>query len=196
MTPCERIPFGEIDTKGENAAFLAIYTDNISPWKYFNSDISHIECPALIMIDRWDGRSGFPGGTREGDEPLLKTLKREIKEEIGININKGKVHPIVSHKGKITTHLYGMRVIEAEFFHIYYHILNNFSRSIMLHTYEEQYETHFMSEITGIKIVPIVEHQGKGINKFLENSFAGSGKQDLLVMIDEIFAINCPDCKL
>lgn len=182
----KRIAFGKINPDKKNAVFLAIYVKEISPWKYFKDEISHMKCPAVIMIDRWDGRMGFPGGTMEVEEPILDALKREIKEEIGINVKRDKVHPIASHEWKICTHFYGLEVNELEFLHIYYHILNNFSRSILLHAYEEGDESRFMSETTGIKIVPIMEHAGKGINKFLENSFAGATKQDFEIFIDEI----------
>jgi U8 snoRNA-decapping enzyme len=91
---------------------------------------------------------------------------------------------------KLCTHFYGLEVNELEFLHIYYHILNNFSRSILLHAYEEKDESRFMSETTGIKIVPIIEHKGKGINKFLESSFAGATKQDLEIFIEEILGVH------
>ena len=192
----KRIPFGQINPDKTNAVFLAIYVDEIAPWKYFKDQIKHIKCPALIMIDRWDGRMGFPGGTVESGEPLLEALVREIKEEIGIRVKPDKVHGIASHEWKIVTHLYGLKVTEIEFLHIYYHILNNFSRSILLHAYEEGDESHFMSEITGIKIVPIVEHEGKGINKFIENNFAGSADRDLHIVLDELFGIQiAPDAE-
>lgn len=182
----QRIPFGKINEEKKNAVFLAIYVKEISPWKYFKDEISHKQCPAVIMVDRWDGRMGFPGGGMEKDEPILDALKREIDEEIGIKVRKEKVHPISSHEWKICTHFYGLEVNELEFLHIYYHILSNFSRSILLHAYEEGDESRFMSETTGIKIVPIIEHEGKGINKFLENSFAGATKQDLEIFLKEI----------
>jgi len=182
-----RIEFGKVSTEKDNAVFLAIYTDEISPWKYFMDDMQQTVCPAVIMIDRWDGRMGFPGGTLEKDEPLLDALVREIKEEIGIRVKKDKVKGVVSQENyKIATHLFALHVNELEFLHIYYHILNNFSRSILNHAYESADKSHFMSEITGIKIVPIVEHNGKGINKFLENSFAGGGKLDMEVFIKEV----------
>ncbi|MDP3291904.1 MAG: hypothetical protein Q8M43_07735, partial [Sulfuricurvum sp.] len=114
---------------------------------------------------------------------------RETKEEIGITIKPSKVHPIASHETRIVTHLYGLKVLEAEFLHIYYHILSNFSRSILLHAYEEGDNSHFMSEITGIKIVPLLQHENKGINRFVENSFAGSSKEDLNVLLREVFGI-------
>jgi U8 snoRNA-decapping enzyme len=185
----QRVEFGDLYRDKKNAVFLAIYVKEISPWKYFKDDIKSMRCPALIMIDRWDGRMGFPGGTVNEGESLLDALVREVKEEIGITVKPEKVHPIAAHEWKIATHLYGLEVLEIEFLHIYYHILNNFSRSILLHAYEEGDESHFMSEITGIKIIPLVQHAGKGINYFLENSFAGSAKNELLVMLDELFNI-------
>ena len=190
MQEIKRIPFGKISQTKKNAVFLVIYVKEIAPWKYFKDDIKHIKCPAMIMIDRWDGRMGFPGGGMKKDEDILDALKREIKEEIGISIKKDKVHPIASHEFKIVTHFYGLEVNELEFLHIYYHILNNFSRSILLHAYEEGDESRFMSETTGIKIVPIIEHGKKGINKFLENSFAGATKEDLLVFLNETIEYN------
>jgi U8 snoRNA-decapping enzyme len=154
--------------------------------------MQHLKCPALIMIDRWDGRMGFPGGTVDENETLIEALVREVKEEIGITIKSSQVRPIVTHENRIVTHLYGLKVLEAEFLHIYYHILNNFSRSILLHAYEEGDESHFMSEITGIKIVPLLQHENKGIGRFLENSFAGATREDLEVLLSEIFHIPLP----
>lgn len=186
----KRITFGELSQTKKNAVFLAIYTNEISPWKYFMDEMKHTICPAVIMIDRWDGRMGFPGGTLEEGEPLLDALVREIKEEVGIRVKPDKVTEVVSFESeKIVTHLYALCVHEVEFLHIYYHILNNFARSILKHAYEEDDESHFMSEITGIKIVPIIKHHNKGINKFLENSFAGSSKEDLLVFLEEILQL-------
>lgn len=192
----ERVEFGDVYRDKKNAVFLAIYVREISPWKYFNDDIKSMRCPAIIMIDRWDGRMGFPGGTVDEGESLLEALVREVKEEIGITVKPDKVHPIATHEWKIATHLYGLEVLEIEFLHIYYHILNNFSRSILLHAYEEGDKSHFMSEITGIKIIPLVQHAGKGINYFLENSFAGSAKNELLIMLDELFNIKLEPKKL
>lgn len=185
-----RVPFAQQNPDKKDAVFLAIYVDAISPWRYFKDDMQHLKCPALIMIDRWDGRMGFPGGTVNAGESLLDALVREIKEEIGITIKPDKVHPIATHENRIVTHLYGLKVLEAEFLHIYYHILNNFSRSILLHAYEEGDESHFMSEITGIKIVPLIQHENKGIKRFVENAFAGATREDLDVLLKEIFHID------
>ena len=189
MSDMKRVEFGSYCKDKKNAVFLVIYVNEISPWKYFKDDIKSMRCPAIIMIDRWDGRMGFPGGTVDEGENLINALVREVKEEIGITVKPDKVRPIASHEFKITTHLYGLEVQEAEFLHIYYHILNNFARSILLHAYEEGDESHFMSEITGIKIIPLVQHAGKGINHFLNNSFAGSAKEELLILLDEVFNI-------
>jgi 8-oxo-dGTP pyrophosphatase MutT (NUDIX family) len=186
----ERISFAQQTAGKTDAVFLAIYVEEISPWKYFKDEIQKVQCPAVIMIDRWDGRMGFPGGTRNKDESIVQALIREIKEEIGITVKPDKIHPIASHSSKITTHFYGLKVLEIEFLHIYYHILNNFSRSILLHAYEEGDESHFMSEITGIKIVPLIQHAGKGINHFIGNHFAGSSREDLLILMEEFLGMD------
>ena len=182
----KRIPFGTRSDRKKEAVFLAIYVERIKPYKYFKDDIRHIECPAIIMIDRWDGRMGFPGGTVDPGESLETALVREIKEEIGITVRPEKLEAIAAFEGRRLTHLFGLAVLEIEFLHIYYHILNNFGRSVLLHAYEEGDESRFMSEITGIKIVPVFEHEGKGINLFLRNHFAGNAKEDLLALIDKL----------
>jgi len=190
MEPIKRrIPFGERHPQKQHGVFLAIYSRQISPWKYFNDDIDASHCPGVIMIDRWDGRMGFPGGTADEGESLLEALEREIKEEIGIQVCIPKVHEIASHEWKIGTHFYGMEVSEMEFMHIYYHILNNFARSILLHTYQEGDKSRFLSETTGIKIVPIVSHNGKGIDHFMSNAFAGSAREDLIVLLEEVLGV-------
>ena len=186
-----RVEFGTLSQDKKNGVFICIYTNAISPWKYFMDEMSETSCPAIIMIDRWDGRIGFPGGTLEEGELLEDALKREVFEEIGIRVKPEKCIGICSlETPKIRTHLYGLNVSEIEFLHIYYHILNNFGRSILKHSYEENDESHFMSEITGIKIVPIIRHNNKGINKFIQNSFAGASKEDFLIFLDEVLKID------
>ena len=186
-----RIDFGLKAKDKHNGVFVCIFTRAISPWKYFMDEMKHTSCPAMIMIDRWDGRMGFPGGSVDKEEALEDALIREVYEEIGIKVKPQKTIPICSQDSeKIRTHLYGLEVSEVEFLHIYYHILNNFSRSILKHSYEESDESHFMSEITGIKIVPIIRHNDKGINKFLQNGFAGGSKKDIEIFLDEVLEIS------
>lgn len=92
--------------------------------------------------------------------------------------------------GRSPRNFFGLEVNEMEFMHIYYHILSNFSRSILLHAYEEGDESRFLSEITGIKIVPIVRHNDKGINKFIQNQFAGNAKEDMKIFLEEILGLD------
>lgn len=60
----------------------------------------------------------------------------------------------------------------------------------MMHSYDEGYDdSHFLSEITGIKIVPILNQQGKGIDQFLKNNFAGCAKEDFELFLYEFLKL-------
>lgn len=98
-----KVEFGKRVKNKKDTVFLIIYVDQISPRKYFK-DQTDLKCPAVIMCDRWDGRIGFPGGGVEEGESLTQALKREIKEEIGINIKENKLIPLVSFEWKIISH--------------------------------------------------------------------------------------------
>ncbi len=37
--------------------------------------------------DPWSGQVGFPGGRWKGDEDLMATVKREVKEEVGLELD-------------------------------------------------------------------------------------------------------------
>ena len=94
----KRTVFGKQTPGKKDAVFLAIYVEEIAPWKYFKDQILDVKCPAVIMIDRWDGRMGFPGGTLNENEPIKEALVREIKEEVGITVKPEKLRQIASNQ--------------------------------------------------------------------------------------------------
>lgn len=52
----------------------------------------------VLMVDRWDGRVGFPGGlVGEGEAPL-DALLRELAEEVGEGLRLPGMAPLVAHE--------------------------------------------------------------------------------------------------
>lgn len=46
--------------------------------------------PMVLMINRWDGKIGFPGGKVDSGESVKEALFREIYEEIGLKVTDAK----------------------------------------------------------------------------------------------------------
>lgn len=62
-----------------------------------------------LLADLWE----FPGGKRKGNESLIQVLHREIREELGIDINKEKYLTKVHHsytQFQVTLHAYECRL--------------------------------------------------------------------------------------
>lgn len=170
----------------KKAAFLAIYSNSVSFAKYFRGDITEGDCPCVIMIDRWDGKNGFPGGGANKNETILQALQRETYEELGINIDTNDVILTNVNVTKIKTYFYTLELSEENFMKVYFHILNNFSKSILSHAKNNITNTRFLTEITGIKIVPIINYKNKGIDIFMQNQFSGCAKDDLQKLIEKL----------
>jgi len=58
----------------------------------------------------------FPGGKRKGDEPLERTVRREIREETGVAVNVGRLLCTVEHAYshfRITLHAFECRFVSG-----------------------------------------------------------------------------------
>lgn len=78
-----------------NAAFLAIHAAARPYENYEEAPQLRGACvPMAVMMHRWDGRIGFPGGyAEEGEEPL-QTALREAFEEIQFSPAEGELSRI------------------------------------------------------------------------------------------------------
>lgn len=75
-------------TCGKTAVFAAITTKSKLYRNYeHNKELADIDIDSVIMMMRWDGTIGFVGGGVDENETEQEALVREIKEEIGYDID-------------------------------------------------------------------------------------------------------------
>lgn len=83
-------------------AFLVIYSDSTEQNLSFVNSVSKkdrgVNVPLMLMLMRWDGKIGFPGGKIELGEDSADGLAREVKEEIGFDCDKSKMKLVSNFK--------------------------------------------------------------------------------------------------
>jgi U8 snoRNA-decapping enzyme len=133
--------------------------------------------PVVMMIDRWDGFVGFPGGKVEAsDESLIKALRREVFEEIGLSIGQDyaekNLEPLATFKlGGAFIHSYALHMPYEEM------------KRVAANAFNSQ---HFGGEITGIKLTHITDYgNSQGFPQFLQNNFIATAKAELLTLVSK-----------
>lgn len=165
------IPF---DTKlyKRQATFVIFYCKSTQPWKDYPADNSgrhNLRFPVCLMINRSDGSLGFIGGMVEEGETLEQAARREVKEEIGHDVQVG-LEGLVAHDiGAITTHAFIAEVSYKE-----------------LRKIQEEATTadHFGSEITGVFLPHLVDYEkkigkGGGLANLLQSVMAPSVREEM-----------------
>jgi len=97
-----------------DAVFAAIVWTNFLPYEdYEDVKLRDQQHNLVLLVNRWDGRIGFPGGKVEEGESHLQALERELLEEVGFDValNQGlepeALHWLCSHElEKVVVHLY------------------------------------------------------------------------------------------
>jgi len=106
------IPCGTPIPNKRNGAFIAI---TASCQLYLNyEDPSMTEeyrsrwFPVVLMVNRWDGKLGFPGGFVDDGETIIEATVRELIEETKISLRKDDViTPLCAHETPwIAVHLH------------------------------------------------------------------------------------------
>ena len=86
--------------KAYSTAFLALHTRHPVYAHYEEGTLvdhnKHI--PLLLMIMRWDGYLGFPGGKVEDGESPLQAALREAYEEVGASFSEEELSRITFHE--------------------------------------------------------------------------------------------------
>lgn len=117
-SPLLEVPINYVSTKKATAfvaltAWSKLYADYNDP--NMTKEYKQAKYPLVLMVHRWDGRIGFPGGFSEPGETPEQTAIREFKEEIGElvdnHIEAGYItdpmQHLVSHEApKIIEHLF------------------------------------------------------------------------------------------
>lgn len=175
----KKISFGTADSDVKNAAFIALYARDYQPWintLSLSEEQRQTKVPAILLLNRWDGRVGFAGGEVDGDETLAQAAIREAKEEINLVLNECDIEPICSHefaigKGKsLRTHLFSKECSAYELFEIQKETLVN--------------GDDYGSEIMGSNMILVGDFgRGKGFPTFISSPMATSVREELIELI-------------
>jgi len=124
--------------------------------------------PTVLMINRWDGKIGFPGGHIEPGETHLEALTRELKEEINYDLRSDVRFLSTIEAPNTIIHFYVLEVPEFQDL-----------KGVIRNALEAQ---HFGAEVTGIFLQHLKTYDGeKGLATLLESgNLVFTVKEELL----------------
>lgn len=93
------LPFGT-PVEGKNEGCFLVLTARAKVYETYEHvpqetrDTPH---RVVLMVARWDGCLGFPGGKREKGETLIEALRREALEEVNFDLGDLEPVPMCTH---------------------------------------------------------------------------------------------------
>lgn len=162
----------------KQAVFVALVCEK-QIWKKYeciSEEAKQTVVPVVLMLHRWDGVKGFPGGEVESYESLKEAALRECMEEIGLSLNEQEQKSMTlvsSHQAsKIVTHLFVISLPEERF---------DFAIK------ESVNAQHYGSEVAGVLQVPFMNYPHKAsFDNFIKNNFATSVKEEISDLINTL----------
>ncbi len=152
--------------------FAAIYSDPGTPGPHINVPRTQRgQVPLVVMLLRWDGFIGFPGGRVEPGEDLLTALRRELFEEIACEkeYRNATLEPLCSlatDAGDRHIHCYEYK-LECD-------------KCIQRVIHRAPLARGFLKEVQGAFAVQVAHFEsGGGIMDFLQNKFRATAKMEL-----------------
>lgn len=166
-----QLPTGTLGEK--NMAFASFYTqgDPAANGEPLPKEKRGIGVPLVLMIMRWDGYIGFPGGMVEEGEDLVTGLRRELAEEINYIVPPSQLIPLCTHQAGNTgvhTHNFSCEVTRDEMFQILWNAPT---------------AKHFLTEVQGCFAVQIANFgDDRGFVAFRKHQFRATAGLQLDVL--------------
>lgn len=144
----------------KESVFLAIVSPLILGDMY--NELTGKTIPTVLMVNRWDGKIGFPGGFIDEGETPEQAIVREVLEELNVSIDSS----LLEYEGiKDGKHLFVI------------HVSSEFIKDIFKNIHLAE---HFQQEITGLCNVHLEDYNEKGFQTFLNNCFSGTALDQLI----------------
>jgi U8 snoRNA-decapping enzyme len=170
------IETGKRHPDNTDMVFGAIFAADAKPYRQY-TQVPKSErgknIPLVLMMMRWDGLIGFPGGKVDPGESLEKALWRELQEEVNIGSLPGYdpklLCSLATDSGDRHIHCYEIPVAESTIRNI-----------IQFAAHGE----HFISENQGCFAVQVAYFdKGGGILEFMKHNFKATAKMELEALI-------------
>lgn len=179
----KELKFGTQVEGKKNGVFVAITAESQIYLNYEDPTMSKEKrvafYPMILMVERWDGKTGFVGGFQEPEHTLLETANKELLEEI--NLKVAETHsliPVCAHELEwLVAHLLHLNLGKTSF---------KVLKDILTESVKAE---HCISEGTA-KWVHLADYgRNKGLNTLLNsNVLASAVKEELEIVIKRLAA--------
>lgn len=171
----------------KESVFVAIFCRYSKPFIEYTESKKYIDkvkeknIPWVLLISRWDGTIGFPGGTVDHLYSISENAKRELKEELNyIPSEVCFVDSYILDSKKIN--FYSVEVNYDEFLSILKSSVNSL---------------HYGTEILTAFPVPLYDYgDKKGILNIMKHNMIGNVKNDLIKLIEKYSLMDSQFIKL
>lgn len=161
-----------------DAVFLAIHTED-KCWRD-TAEVHRTDrtFPRILLMEKWNGKKGFIGGSVDANETLIKGLCREVKEECGYMLDDQQVHDNLN--------LLQINVIEEEKCNVY-----NFSLHLSREEVDDIIATHtagrdYNDEVVGYSL-QVIHKDNALLNPEYKNVFHGTGWKEFVALTEKIW---------